>query len=359
MPEAGLAVTDLRPGEEEALNALYNETFNFSRSLDVWRWKFHKVPLAGLVVIRCLRRRGELVGHGASLPVRFRIRGRKVVAGQMVDFGVKPTVRFDVSLYRLNRALLKNLRETWIGQGMPFVYGFPNEPAYRFHKRIAGARDFLWIPVWTRWVNPCGRFLGRVRSRSFLAAGRFMVRGLRSAAGRVVRTGIAGRPPVRFFPLPEPDEKLDRLWEQAASAYGILSWRDRSQLAWRYFEKPGRPYVVWLLADGPGPRGYAVTTVREEDDVRVGYIVDVFGESGAMRRLVNGAVDRLALSGCDLVRCLAVEPSILGQTLAGGGFRKEPQHVPLIGLLFDPAFERGFFFDDRNWHVTYGDFDGV
>ncbi len=358
MAEAALAVTDLRPGEEEALNALYNETFNFSRSLDVWCWKFRTVPLADLVVIRCLRRRGELVGHGASLPVRFRVRGTKVVAGQMVDFGVKPSVRFDLSLYRLNRLLLKNLRETWIGQGMPFIYGFPNEPAYRFHKRIAGARDFLWIPVWTRWVNPCGRFLGRVRSRAFLAAGRFVVRGLRSAAGRAARAGAAGRTPVRLLLLPEPDERLDRLWERAAPAYGILSWRDRSQIAWRYFEKPGRPYAVWLLADGSGPLGYAAVTVLEEN-VRVGCIVDVFGEPGAMEGLVRGAVDRLALSGCDLVRCLAVEPSILGQTLAGLGFRKEPQQVPLIGLVFDPAFEGEFFLDDRNWHVTYGDFDGV
>lgn len=357
MREKGLAVTDLRPGEEEALNALYNETFHFSRSLDEWRWKFQKIPLQDLVVIRCLRRGGELVGHGASLPVRFRVRGREVVAGLMVDFGVRPSVRFDLALYRLNRALLKDLRQTWTGQGLPFIYGFPNERAYRFHKGIAGAKDFLWIPVWTRWLNPCGRFPERVRSGALFAAGRLLSRGLRAATARAARP-TAAKGSLRFLPLTEPDERLDRLWEKAAPAYGILSWRDRGQLAWRYFEKPGRPYTLWLLGDGPEPLGYAVTSVRGED-VRAGYIVDVFGEPRSMGPLVRGAVEWLALSGCDLVRCLAVEPSVLGQTVAALGFRREPRQVPMIGLVFDPAIEEDFSFDGRNWHVTYGDFDGV
>jgi len=357
MPAEGLAVTDLRPGEEEAVNALYNETFNFSRSLAAWRWKFQKIPLRDLVVVRCLRRRGELVGHGASLPMRFRVLGREVVAGQMVDFGVRPSVRFDLALYRLNRILLKGLRETWMAQGMPFIYGFPNERAYRFHKRIAGTRDFLWIPVWTRWLNPFGRFLGRVRSRSLLAAGRLVSRASWCAAGQAARARAAGGT-LRFFSLPEPDERLDRLWEKAAPAYGILSYRDRRQLAWRYFEKPGRPYDVWLLADELGPLGYAATSVHEED-VRVGYMVDVFGEPPWTRTVVHRTLERLALLGCDLVRCLAVESSVLGRALADLGFSREPQEVPMIGLIFDPALEKESFFDGRNWHVTYGDFDGV
>lgn len=357
MPGEELAVTDLWPGEEEALNALYNETFRFSRSLDAWRWKFRKIPLRDLVAVRCLRRGGELVGHGASLPIRFRVLGREVVAGQMVDFGVRPSVRFDLALYRLNRILLKDLRETWTAQGLPFVYGFPNERAYRFHKRIAGAREFLWIPVWTRWLNPCGRFLGRVRSKSFLAAGRFVSRAFMCAAGHAARARAAGGT-LGFFSLLEPDERLDRLWEEAAPAYGILSYRDRRQLAWRYFEKPGRPYALWLLADELRPLGYAAVSVREED-VRVGYMVDVFGEPAWIRTVVNRTVDRLALMGCDLVRCLAVECSVLGRTLADVGFSREPQQVPMIGLVFDSAFEKESFFDGRNWHVTYSDFDGV
>lgn len=35
-----LEVTGYSPGDEEAINALYNETFGTSRSLDLWRWKF-------------------------------------------------------------------------------------------------------------------------------------------------------------------------------------------------------------------------------------------------------------------------------------------------------------------------------
>lgn len=357
MPDGSLAVTDLRPGEEEALNALYNETFNFSRSLDVWHWKFRKVPLRDLVIIRCLRRGGELVGQGASLPVRFRVLGREVVAGQVVDFGVTTAVPFDVAMYRLNRALVKSLREAWTAQGTPFIYGLPNEKAYAFHRRVAKTRDFLWLHVWTRWLNPCGRFLGRVRSRAFLTAGRLLSKGLRAAAAPVVRD-TAAQGGLRFLSLPEPDQRLDRLWEKAAPSYEILSLRDCAQIAWRYFEKPGRPYTVWLLADGPEPLGYAVVCVCEEE-VRAGYIVDVFGGRGSMRLLVRGAVERLALSGCDLVRCLAVEPSVLGQTLGALGFGKEPRQVPMIGLVFDSSFEKDFFFDGRNWHVTYGDFDGV
>ena len=351
-----LEVTGYCSGDEEAINALYNETFRTSRSLDLWRWKFQQIPLNHLVVIRSLKRDGEIVGHGASIPACFKLGAREVLAGHMVDFGRRPSVRFDMSLYRLNRALERNLRETWIGQGMAFVYGFPNDKAYRFHKRIAGARDFLEIPVWMRWLNPYGYVMGRISSKTLQVVGRRMsgaYRSLRSHAAKAWEGRARG-----IVPLPEPDERLDRLWEEVSPCLGIAVRRDRSHVAWRYYGKPGMPYSVWLLEGGGKPLGYAVTVIQEED-VRVGYIVDVLCRPDRTEELLEAVIERLALSGADLVRCLAVAPSRLAGALKELGFRKEAGGVRVIGLVFDRSLDPDDLFDPRNWHITYGDLDGM
>ena len=356
MGTSRLDVAGYSPGDEAAINALYNEAFKTSRSLDLWRWKFQQIPLNHLVVVRSLKRDGEIVGHGASIPARFKLGAGEIVAGHMVDFGMRPSVRFDTSLYRLNRALERNLRETWIGQGMAFVYGFPNDNAYEFHKRIAAARDFLEIPVWTKWLNPYGRVVGRIPSKALQLTGRRLSGAYRSLKSRAGKTWV--RRARGIVPLPEPDERLDLLWDEVSPDLGIALRRDQKHLAWRYYGKPGRPYSVWLLEDAERPVGYAVTSIQEED-VRVGYVVDALCRPDRTEALLEDVIERLALSGADLVRCLATASSRLAGALKGLGFRKEVQGVRMIGLVFERCPDPGYLFEEQNWYVTYGDMDGM
>jgi hypothetical protein len=239
---------------------------------------------------------------------------------------------------------------------MAFVYGFPNDKSYSLLKRLASAGDFLEIPVWARWLNPYGYVMGRIRSRALQVLGRRMsaaYRSLRSHAAKAWEGRARG-----IVPLPEPDERLDRLWEEVSPCLGIAVRRDRSHVAWRYYGKPGMPYSVWLLEEGGKPVGYAVTVIQEED-VRVGYIVDVLCRPDRTEELLEAVIERLALSGADLVRCLAVAPSRLAGAFKGLGFRKEAGGVRMIGLVFDKTLDPNDLFDPRNWHITYGDLDGM
>jgi hypothetical protein len=214
------------------------------------------------------------------------------------------------------------------------------------------------IPIWRKWLNPYGYVIGRFHSRLINSMGRAFSNISMSLQRRLRQ--ITQRPGKEVIQLLRPDDRYDILWNKLSPALGIACVRDQRNIAWRYYEKPGSPYSVRLLHDHSEPIGYAVTRIKDED-VRIGYIVDVLcrPDRETMKEVLMDTLMHMCLARVDLVKCLIIRGHPLAGMLEELGFRMESEGIKVLVQLFDDSIDRSFFFDARNWYITFGDLDGM
>ncbi len=351
-----------RPGDEAEINRMYNEVFRSGRSLEEWRWKFQRNPFPELTMIRKLMRGGRMIGHCASLPAEFKVGDRRVYGEQIVDHLIRPPFQGQKNVTFLNREIDLRLKKAFIRHGIAFGFGFPNELSYPlFMKYLEGIEDVMEVPIWRKR-------LGSPALREAWRGGglRGLVREIRSRGvgvpggrGREGWPGPGGDFEMRM--LTSADPALDALWETCSEEIGIACVRDRRYVAWRFFDKPGRPYAFGLLEKKGAAAGYVATSVLE-GETRTGYIMDILwrpGDDGILGTLLDRTMARMERDEIDMVECLAVRDSPLARALEGLGFRAEPRGVKMIVLLLEIPLDRAYFFDPGNWHITLGDMDGT
>ncbi len=350
-----------RPGDEEEINEMYNEVFRSGRSLEEWRWKFQRNPFPELTMIRKLMRGDRMIGHCGSLPGEFKVGGRRLYGGQIVDHLIRPPFQRQKNVTFLNRELSLRMKNAFIRHGIAFGFGFPNELSYPiFMKYLEEAEDVMEVPIWRKRLgSPAlpGAWGGGGLRRLVRA---IRSRGVGVLGGRGRREGPGPGGDFEIRELADADPRHDALWEACSREIGIACVRDRRYVAWRFFDKPGRPYAFRLLEKKGTPAGYVVTSILE-GETRFGYIMDILWRPGEdiLGTLLDRTMAQMERDEIDMVECLAVRDSPLARALEGLGFRAEPRGVKMIVLLLEIPLDRAYFFDPGNWHITLGDMDGT
>lgn len=354
-------IADFRPGDEEEINALYNEVFGGRRSLEEWRWKFRDHPFPDLAMISKLVRRGRIIGHVGSLPSRFKVGEKTVLGGQIVDYLIHPSFQLGKRSNFINQELNTRMKDAFVNSGIAFGYGFPNALSYPVAmKYLKHAEDLTQVPIWKKPLRPPPLRRGSPDEGRFASLRRLGARSMWHLRRMTSRRGFPGEEGFVLAPLSGPDPGLDAFWQEASGQLRIARVRDGKHLAWRFFNKPGGAYRFWLLRRNAMTMGYAVTKVKP-GTVRTGYLIDflVRPEEGILEILLRLVSRRMADDEIDVLQCLAVAGSAAARTLERMGFRREPEGVRMIAWLLTPSIDRSDFFDERNWHVTYADLDGT
>jgi hypothetical protein len=280
------------PGDEDAIQQMFQDVFGRARTPEEWRWRFLEGP-DGPAAIHVLEESGRLVGHIAHVPFRAWVDGRRLRLGHGGDTMVVAASR--------GRGGMKALVEGFLAadHGFDLRLNFPTDQAAGLMQRYGGGRLLGRIPKWVR-------LLDRPRQLAWPA---------RLLPGRALRAyaAVASRPLPRLAvePLRELGPAVDELARASAGFARCIRIRDAAYLRWRWLEQPGAAWQLTAARDSAGAlRGLAVWGTKEDEvHGRRGLVVDLLAaDAESTRALLLAASRALREQGCDRVVCDCADP---------------------------------------------------
>ncbi len=342
-----------RPGDESRLNDLFNMVFNQRRSLEAWYWLYRDNLSDGLKIISVAESDGEIIAEHANVPVPFKFKDKAVMIAQPVDNLVHPDFRGGAIIRAIHRHSYKKYSE----EDLPFGFGFPTDVYYTVGKRLCKYEDLCSIPVLFKRLNLRGTFKGRISSLPALFES-----GIRTISSDIYRLQVlAKKTPCKCSVqrVSVVDRDIDVLWERAKNRYGIMTVRDCRFLTWRYLDKPGDSYDIFLARDrDENPAGYIVVKVSESGGGSTGYIVDILSVNSIVDKfLLRTALLYFISKKVDFSLCRILREDKVYESLKELGFREHEAFgsTHFIYQLFDQGLDLPFFKNPKNWHLTYGD----
>jgi hypothetical protein len=215
-----VVVRSYQPGDEDAILALFAETYRAELGIDYWRWRFRDAP-AGPGVIELAWDGDVLAGHYAVTPLDLVIDGRRVATGLS---GTTMTHR-DYRGQGLFPLLARATYERMAAAGMEHVWGFPNTNSHRGFVETLEWKDIGEVPFFEHALEAL-----RLPSE-------------RSPMIREV---------TRF------EGSVDALCASLSRQARVFVHRDARYLDWRFFDQPGAAYRALVFGDEREPRAYAV-----------------------------------------------------------------------------------------------------
>jgi predicted N-acetyltransferase YhbS len=348
-------------GDEAAISELYQLVFGEELDIPRWKWRYKENPV-GLITIVLAEDKSGLVGQYALHPIRMKIGNSTRIAALSLDTMVHPDYRGQGMFIKLAR----HLYESVVRQGIPLIYGFPNEASHRgFVARLGWVDLCKRVPLFVKPLN-MKRILGtKVDNKLFLIVG-----------GRFGQAGLSLLYPTIRSELPDGctiqqvrsfDERVDRLWEEASSGLNIILVRDRRYLNWRYVEKPRDSYTIFIAERAEGIVGYIVLKSAAKFGLQIGFVVDLLAvpeRPDISRCLVSKAVKYFKEVRMDIVSCLMLKHGPYIRALKANGFlsmptRFYPQEMYLGAHSNTEEYPAEFITDPNYWYITWGDHDDI
>ncbi len=342
-------VVPRRPEHDPEMFRLYAEVFGqpaTEASRRRWQWQYAENPEVAESgpVIWMAREDGQLLGQMATMRVRLRFGGREVGASFGNDYFVRKGAQ--------GRGLGMVICDAWsdhedvaLALGLtPSSYplfkklGFVDVGPVPFHQKVVDARA-----VARRRLGPVLGTLGGPLLRLFLR----------------LRHGKAPRPPadVAVREVAGFSSEYDRLWENASPSYVMCARRDARYLTWKYLGCPHRSYRVREARRAGELAGYAVSREDDHQGVRLGWLVDLFcdtGDEGVKDALLAAVLAGFREAGVARAQAYSLNRP-LAESLRRHGFFPGFSAVQFcVKANVDP---RDAFENVGGWNLMFGDGD--
>ncbi|RMH15995.1 MAG: GNAT family N-acetyltransferase [Acidobacteria bacterium] len=322
------AIRSYRPGDEEAIVALFHRSFHPGRSLAGWRWKYRENPWGGPLISLAHAPGGSLACHYAGYPLPFLLDGRRLLAMHMGDT-MSAAEHRDVGRGR-SSLLARTVRHFFARHRdgrFAFYFGFNTGPIQRFCEWFIGGSAYGGVCYRARDLD------------------------------------VAGAPPYaadrryRAAPLERAGAACDRLLRRAGRAYGFLLARDAAYLDWRYLRPPDERYVVLAAYRLRRLVGWGVFR-RQGDVLTWGDALFHPRHAAASANLLAAALDHPELRGARRLEAwFPSHPPFWHRRLEQLGLeiRPEPQDLGLVYLADHPAAAAAL--SQRRLYYAKGDGD--
>ena len=315
------------------------------------RWQYAANPTKQVFVDFAMSDDGRLAAIYATLPSRFRIRGRVELGVQSVDTITDEDFRGKGLFLKLAKSTYARAAES----GARLVYGFPNgNSAHGFFERLDWKNldpvPFLIRPLRTGYV------LDRLGSKKYTRLRPDVPLLLPWARGP--RRGTVERI-TRF------DARASALWAAFSAQVGVAVERDEHYLNWR-LSKPGEDYRHLAVIERDRMTALVSFTVKSKHDGRIGYVMESLclpGADAQLRGLLRLALADMGKERADVVLAWCMPHSPTYPSLVRNGFFPFPTKLRPIELHFGArafAPEHADVIERREgWYLSYLDSDTV
>ena len=315
-----VTIRPFHSGDEVAINDGFNAVFSRSRPLEDWAWKFPAEP-EGRWIYLAEDDRGRLLSCYAALPVRFRLGGITVRAGQPVDvFSVPEARRSGV----FTRCYEEFIRAFGNPDDLPLMFGFPGGVHYGMGLKLLHYVALRPVPLWRRPARALWPSL---------------------LPGPMVTSGFDA-------------EASDALWSLAAERYPFAAVRDAAWLRRRYTGRPGVEYVHLYARRRATVRAWGAARLQAD----ALHLADLVWDGSDPRDLE--AIDRAFVllarrAGARRLEMWLDGDPAAAEVLAARGWTRlpDPADFGLVGRAFHPAIDLAEV--GRSVYLTMGDSDLV
>lgn len=342
-----------KTGEEAHILELFNFMFKESRSLDHWYWKFRDNP-AGSAIIYVAEADGKIVGHYGIVPLRIKVGEEYITGAQSMDTMTHPDYRRQGIFVKLANETYRAAEES----GIYVTYGFPSKASYPVYVRELGRVDLGLVPRMVKLLDLDPILKKHTRNTILFKASRIFVNLALKMMFKAKR--IPNQTGIKLSMVSSLDERIDEFWQKASADFRILVVRDKKYLNWRYLNNPDGGYVIYLAESGDSILGFIVLKVVD-GEVRIGYIVDILTmceQTSVDQALVSKAIEHFRREKVNIIYCYILDERYYG-ILKKSGFRPRSSELVLGVRINSPGLSETFLSDLKNWHITFGDTDGI
>ena len=324
---ASVRIRALEASDEDAAVAALTRAFDLApdaplRVPGAWRRRYFENP-AGTRAMVAVDAAGRVLAQYAGLPQDAWIDGERTTITQGVDSLADPELGRGLgSLFvRVGKRFAQD-HGGRLGDGDPFMWGYPVREAWRIGRRLLG--------------------YATIRSQLALVA---RVDDLREGNAAGVRVQE-----VTGFPA-----ELDEWFASFRARYAAICERTRSTLAWRYEGQPQRRYRIALASVDGELRGLAVGRAVVLEGARRFALCEWLVDDATRGALLGWAAGAAREEGTD--ELYAWLPPWCDDFLAlqHAGFRVHPTSRVLVGHSYDRRRPAEWY--AANWFTTLGDTD--
>lgn len=346
-------IRSYKEGDEQKIEALFEEVFQKQRSPKEWQWKFIENP-TNQQLITVFEENEEVVGHVSVLPHKAKWFDEEITFGARSDTMVSGRHRGKKIYQKITEQLLDDCRQQSVG----YLYGFPAPDAKRLFIRYTNADEITYVPRIVLFRKPASILTKKL---PILKLAKPLV-----AVGEMIYNKgwkLDVQTAANFQKITHCDAKFDELWETAKTLSPIMIKRDAAFLNWRYHEHPEKNYDMYGYYENNELKGYVVTSKDEKSMGRnqtltLGTIVDIFAVDNEKiwNALVTKAV--MTLDDAEVIQTWALKHTKLFKLLRQKRFFHKDSPMPLVGKVVDKRLlNNKAAADSENWFITPGDVD--
>lgn len=312
-----------------------------------WRWKFLANPTGRLWQMLAEHPRAGVVGVYAGLPLAVTCAGRRRVAVQAVDQGV----RAEWLRHGGEPGLFARLGQAFLAEWLADAEPGRDEPGGRGEPAAADERALFVYGLPGAGWRTGARHLGWQIARDWDATFRELPDG---APPRPVPGDLVVRAVPRF------DADVDALYGALERGFGVATVRDARYLNWRYADHPDRRHVLLECRERAHGRlrGVCVYGVGDVMRPHTSYLLDWLhpADDGDTMTALVGAAEELARRDGTGMLCSVwnhLDPRFLALQERGYRVRGTPWFLAIVTNAYDTTFFR------EHWYFTLGDSDLV
>lgn len=312
-----LDIRPWQPGDETAIQELFQTVFGRTLAPDFWNWRFKQHPAGGpLIMLAWVGDR--LASHYAAAQCPLFIDGRAMRGALSMTSMTHPEFRSMGLFEKTGLALYSQLSE----QGYAATWGFPNTNINVHRQKKLG-----WLPV-------------SDVSRLSLSLPRDGILGFSQDLGGVIETD-------------KIDARFGRHTARMLRQDTVQLGRDTETLAWRVDQNPVNQYIRLVLPDGDEIAGYAILKRWQADEID---IVDMSADDEeALQLVLRAAIAKATYLGASKVNtwCLNRDERRLPLERIGLNATGPVTYMGVRAL--DPSLKN--IDDPRRWRISMLDSD--
>ena len=307
--------TELSTAEVEEIRNLFLHVFEKPMSLELFERRFlHSCK--GYSYHCLMLHEKVIVGSFSAVPYRYNYFGKQFTFGLSVDTMIAKEHRGGVDNLRV---MAKLVYDAMVEDGIPVIYGFPNELYYGHEKRIHNTRDIGKLNYYILPVN-VGNILNKMKFLNPLS---------------MLFAKI-------WISLPSCSKKQTYQYNIEKVADDLFE-RHRYDDTYETIQLSGGAKCIYKIYE-------------EEGGARVLYILDVLPlASKSLNEAVKKAYE-LSAKDIDVIIYVGNLP-FNPQKLFKVPDSKEPQKIRLTGKILMPEIIEESIFTIENWNVNVSNFD--
>jgi GNAT superfamily N-acetyltransferase len=326
-------------GDEEAILALYRDTFGHSITREYWEWKYLNNP-SGKVYVYLAFDGARCVGQYAMLPNFLSVNGAPVQTLVALDNMVHPDYQ--------RRGILKKLEQMLAAErpdDIPF-YTFLNENSFEVYIKKFG---WKWLGDLDVMMKPLS-VASLARRKPILWLAQPLVKAYAAFNSRAA-TAVAAEPFDTF------DADVESLWQRNKSRVGVTMDRSTRLLDWRYNQSPVSYEKFKIVREGQ-VKGWVIVRVQEKFGANIAWVLDYFLDHDeplyAWRDALLAVENRLR-GRCDFLSLLLPTKQQRAAIKSAGYRRVPPRFLPhrFYFCVRRNDYSNADVLEKQNWYFSW------